>query len=88
MPQQFCKIQSFLLERRVSYWEVSCIIITKRHLINNAREISVDGLLGAGQGATLPLLWGRPFIGVNSTEELMANSPAIGNCFNGHFISI
>lgn len=59
MPQQFCKIQSFLLEPRVSYWKVSCIIITKmppcQHRQRDRRGWSARGV-GVGGGSPFSAL--------------------------------
>ena len=74
------KIQSFLLQRRVSYWKASCIIITKGHLVSIAGEIIADGLRSR---PALSWLWERSFKKVNDIEEMRAKSSATIHGFSG-----
>ena len=85
-PSSSCKIQSFLLEQRVSYWKVSCIIITKRHLVSVAKKTG-RGWMVSAPGASPFSALGKIIQNVNNTEEVVADSANI-DCLRGHFICI
>lgn len=88
MLQQFCKIQSFLLEQRVRDW--------KGFLRNHHKNATLSPLPERWSWRAGPEGWSPPLRepalslpqGVNNTEEVGAHSSATINCFHGHFIFI
>lgn len=81
MPQQFCKIQSFLLEQRVRDW--------KGFLCNHHKTPPCQHCQKRWSWVSGPLQ--EPALSLlpngNNTEEVAANSSATINCFLGHFFS-